>query len=193
VTELYKSGKKLYAAGDYVRAYDEFSKAYEITGDPALLWNRAQALRHAGGRRAEAIGLFEQLLKTDISEDRKAAVRVDLEELRGPARSADEKANKTLAGESFEKARELYKNEKYAQAYDEFTRAWELTGDRAYLFNRAQSRRLEGGRRTEAIALYEQLLNTDISDEQKKAVRAYIDELRGVAKAAEAGSGASPV
>ena len=54
--DLFRKGAgRSSSAEEYGRAYDEFTKAYEVSGDPAMLWNRAQSLRLLGGRRAETI------------------------------------------------------------------------------------------------------------------------------------------
>jgi tetratricopeptide (TPR) repeat protein len=181
VYSLFRTGRELYDAGSYARAYDEFSKAYEITNDPALLWNRAQSLRLLGGRRAETIALYEQVLTSEVPEETKIAARVDLAELRGPGRSADANANFKAVGELHKKGQEHYAAEEYALAYDEFTKAHEITGDPALLWNRAQSLRLLGGRRAETIALYEQVITQDIPDDKKTAAREFLDDLRGPA------------
>lgn len=49
--------------GDFVLAAEAFQRAYEITGDPALLFGRAQALRRAGSCAA-AIEVFEEFIAT---------------------------------------------------------------------------------------------------------------------------------
>lgn len=49
--------------GDFVLAAEAFQRAYEITGDPALLFGRAQALRRAGSCAA-AVDVFEEFIAT---------------------------------------------------------------------------------------------------------------------------------
>ena len=57
--------------GDFSQAYDEFTRSYELTERPTLLFSRAQAMRRIGGRREEAIGLFQQYL--DSGDTKRAA------------------------------------------------------------------------------------------------------------------------
>jgi tetratricopeptide (TPR) repeat protein len=189
VLDLHQKGAALYAKEDYARAYDEFSKAYEITRDAAMLWNRAQALRFLGGRRAEAIALYEQFVVADVPEDQKVAARKDINDLRGPGKAGDEAASKSAADALFQEGRKLYMEEHYALAYDAFSKAYEISGDPALLFNRAQAMRLRGGRRAEAITLFEQFLATNISEDDKKAGRAFLADLRGPGKAQAGGPG----
>jgi tetratricopeptide (TPR) repeat protein len=177
--DLYQKGRELYVAEEYGRAYDEFTKAYEVSQDPAFLWNRAQALRLLGGRRAETINLYEQFITKDVAEDKKKAAIREIAELKGPGRTSDEKANLSVADQLFNKGREHYLAEEYAQAYDEFSKAHEITGDPALLFNRAQALRLLGGRRDQAIALFEQFIASNVSEDSRKAARALLEELKG--------------
>jgi tetratricopeptide (TPR) repeat protein len=179
VQELYRKGATFFRAEEYARAYDEFTKAYEITRDLALLWNRAQALRLLGGRRAETIALLEQFIAADVPEDRKKAAASDIAELRGPGKGNDERANLSAADILYNKGRAHFIAEEYAQAYDEFSEAHEITGDPALLYNRAQALRLLGGRRTEAVALFEQFIAANVSEDMKKAARAHLEDLRG--------------
>jgi tetratricopeptide (TPR) repeat protein len=186
VMDLFKKGQELYMAGDYARAYDEFSKAHEITGDPALLWNRAQALRLLGGRRSETIALYEQVLVAQgIPEDNKVAARLEIVELRGPGRSKDDAKDTTAIDALFKKGQELYQDEQYARAYDEFTKAYEVSGQAEMLWNRAQAMRLAGGRRAEAVALYEQVLTSNVPEEKKISARAHIADLKPRERVAE--------
>jgi tetratricopeptide (TPR) repeat protein len=190
VNAHFRAGRERYGAEEYALAYDEFSKAHEITGDPALLWNRAQALRLVGGRRSEAIALYEQVLVApEIPEDNKAAARTDIAELRGAGKTGDEKADGKAVDEQFAKGRQLFADEQYAQAYDAFSKAYEVSGDPGMLYNRAQALRLLGGRRAEAIALYEQVVAANVPEESKKSARAHLADLRGAARGAGGGAG----
>ena len=58
-------GAAFYEKGDYAHAYDEFTIAGELTDRPEMLFSRAQALRRLGGRRDEAIALYQAYLATD--------------------------------------------------------------------------------------------------------------------------------
>jgi tetratricopeptide (TPR) repeat protein len=188
---LYTKAAELYRGERYARAYDEFTKAYEATKDPAMLWDRAQALRLAGGRRAETIALYEQCLAAQIPDQQKVTARREIAELRGPGKTGDEVKDNEAVDALFKKAQELYQAESYARAYDEFSKAYEIGHDPAFLWNRAQSLRLAGGRRTEAMALYQQFIASDVPDEAKVSARVQLEGLRGPARpGALAGSGA---
>lgn len=52
---------RAFREGDFVLAAEAFQRAFDITGDPALLFGRAQALRRAGSCAA-AIEVFEQFI-----------------------------------------------------------------------------------------------------------------------------------
>ncbi|HJP87977.1 MAG TPA: peptidoglycan-binding protein [Candidatus Limnocylindrales bacterium] len=185
--ELYEAGRKLFLDGEYGRAYDEFSKGWDITHDPALLWNRAMSMRVMGGQRSQAIALFEQVLTADLSEETKAAARKEIEELKGPKPTGDEKKDASTSDEFFKDAKAAFNSEDYAAAYDGFTRAWQVTYADELVWDRAQALRLLGGRREEAIKLYQLVLASDLPEQLRKAARVYIAELKGPGKAGKGG------
>jgi tetratricopeptide (TPR) repeat protein len=154
---IYDIGAKYYEAGAYARAYDEFSRSFEMVGRPGIQFSMAQALRRLGGRREEAIELYQAYLdrgETKRAEDCKKFIA----ELSTPASTGDLEVD-TKAGKAiFDKGARLYEARDYAHAYDEFTRSYELTGRPALLFTRAQALRRLGGRREEALALYREYL-----------------------------------
>jgi peptidoglycan hydrolase-like protein with peptidoglycan-binding domain len=154
---LFVKGAALFDAGDFAHAYDELTKAYELAPRSGLLFSRAQALRRLGGRRAEAIALYEEYLdEPDIT--RKADAENALAELRGPAKTGDEEIDNAAAKAIFMKASADFEAGRYGHAYDELTKAYGLSPRSALVFSRAQALRKLGGRRDEAIALYEQYL-----------------------------------
>ena len=183
VDEIFETGRKLFNDNDFGRAYDEFTKAWDINHDPALLWNRAVAIRAMGGHRAQAIALYEQVLTVDVPEDKKAAAKQELKELRGPSPSGDAKKDETAEAEIFKDAQAAYEAEDWAAAYDGFTKAWQVTHSAEMVWNRAQALRLLGGRREEAIKLYQSVLTMAVPEETKKAARIFIAELKGPGKA----------
>ncbi len=82
---------ELIRAGDYVGAAAAFERQYEETGDPALLFGQAQALRRAGDCRT-AITVFERFVATDppaadveAANDAIAACREILDDAEAPA------------------------------------------------------------------------------------------------------------
>jgi tetratricopeptide (TPR) repeat protein len=75
---------KAYAAGKYGQAYDLWTAAYGLKALPQLLFNRAQALRHLGGRNEVALSLYSQYVAADPSgsrvDDAREAMRLMREE-----------------------------------------------------------------------------------------------------------------
>ena len=82
------TGAKLYEQGDFAHAYDEFTKAWELTQRPGLLFSRAQALRRLGGRREEAIALYEAYIALGDGE-RDAEANQYIAELATPESTGD--------------------------------------------------------------------------------------------------------
>ena len=153
---VFQHGAALYERGDYAHAYDEFTRAGEVSGRPSLLFSRAQALRRMGGRREEAIALYEQYVAS--GGDRAAEAKAAIAELRAPTATGDQAVDSAAGKAIFQHGAALYDRGDYAHAYDEFTRAGELTPRASLLFSRAQALRRLGGREDEAKALYEQYL-----------------------------------
>ena len=182
VKKLFGRGAQEFSAGRYAHAYDFFTRAYEIMPRAGLVFSRAQSLRKLGGRREEAIALYEQYLAMPDGE-RKADAAAILVELRGPAATGDEATDKTATMALFNKGSAHFSAGEYAHAYDEFTKAYNVMPRAGLVFSRAQSLRKLGGRREEAIALYEQYLA--MPDGERKADAAFwLNELRN--------SGAAP-
>ena len=169
-------GVALYAANDYAHAYDEFSKAWEIESRPGLVFSRAQCLRRLGARRDEAIALYRQYLETGDTGRVDDATRF-IAELQGPGASGDADVDNANARTAFNRGAELYASGDYAHAYDEFTKAGEIEDKPGIVFSRAQALRRLGGRREEAIALFEQYLASGDPTRADDA-RRHLDELR---------------
>ena len=166
----------MYTARDFAHAYDEFTKSWELSHRPELLFNRAQALRMLGGRDPEAISIYEQYVSSD-GGSRKDEARQHIKDLRAPASTGVEAIDDAAARAIFEKAAVLYGKGDFAHAYDEFTRSWELSHRPELLFNRAQALRRLGGRRDEAITLYEQYIAAGTGGRLEEASQ-HIKELR---------------
>ena len=82
--KLFMKGAAEYEKGQFGHAYDSFTQAYEISPRSGLVFSRAQALRKLGGRRDDAIPLYEQYLAIpDIT--RKQDAESALAELRPSA------------------------------------------------------------------------------------------------------------
>ena len=172
---LFHKGAALYKAGDYAHAYDEFTKADEVAPRPSLKFNRAQCLRKLGGRREEAIALYEEYLATGDGK-RAAEAEQHLAELRGPAPTGIEEVDNAAANALFHKGVAHYKAGRYAHAYDEITKAQELSPKPSIFFTRAQCLRKLGGRRKEAIKLYGEYLASGQTTRKNEATF-YMNEL----------------
>jgi tetratricopeptide (TPR) repeat protein len=155
--KLFALGGKSFERGKYGHAYAFFTRAGELADRPGIVFSRAQALRRLGGRREEAIALYEQYLATGHGT-RDADANAALKELKTPDKTGDDTVDTATAKGIFNKGGALFEAHDYAHAYDEFTKAGELADRPGIIFSRAQSLRRLGGRREEAIALYEQYL-----------------------------------
>ncbi|MEZ4269454.1 MAG: peptidoglycan-binding domain-containing protein [Myxococcota bacterium] len=174
--KLFDRGARAYDRGQFAHAYDFFTSADEHVHRPGLTFSRAQCLRKLGGRRPEAIALYEQYL-AEGGGDRAADAQAALVELRGPGRTGNEAVDTTAARACFDRGAALYDAGQYAHAYDEFTKGDEASHRPGFTFSRAQSLRRLGGRREEAIALYEQYLSEGDGTRNADAMIA-LEELR---------------
>jgi tetratricopeptide (TPR) repeat protein len=154
----FKKGAALYERGDYAHAADRFAMSSELADRPALIFSRAQALRKLGGRREEAMALYEQYLATE-NPTRKADAESALAELR-TSPSGDGDADLATGKKHFTKGAAYYAQREFGHAHDQFTMAGEYADRPGVIFSRAQALRRLGGREDEAIALYEQYLAT---------------------------------
>jgi len=100
---------------------------------------------------------YEEYLK-EPDATRKKDAEENLAELRGPAKTGEEEVDNAAAKAIFLKGAAHYEAGRYGHAYDEFTKAYGLSPKSALVFSRAQALRKLGGRRDEAIALYEEYL-----------------------------------
>ena len=178
--KLFNLGGAAYERRRYGHAYGFFTRAYELAPRPGLLFSRAQALRRLGGRRKEAIALYEAYLETGHGV-RDADATAALAELRTPANTGNEAADEATARAIFNKGGALYEAGDYAHAADEFERAAEMSGRPGVIFSEAQALKRLGGRREDAIALYEQYLATGHGVRDADANKA-LAELRTPAK-----------
>jgi tetratricopeptide (TPR) repeat protein len=78
--EHYRQGTAAYNLGRYRDAAQEYERAYELTLDPALLFNVAQAYRLAGERQ-KAVLTYRSYLRTAPEGDRRAIAEAKLKEL----------------------------------------------------------------------------------------------------------------
>ena len=173
---LFERGATFYEAGDFAHAYDEFTKAGEVAPRPGITFSRAQALRRLGGRREETIALYEEYLASGHGK-RDAEAQQHISEQRGPGQTDVEEVDNAAAKAIFDRGARFYEAGDYAHAYDEFTKAGEVVSRPGIVFSRAQALRKLGGRRDEAIALYEEYLLTGHGKRDDEA-RRHIAELR---------------
>ena len=174
--KLFNLGGTAFERRKFGHAYAFFTRAGELTDRPGILFSRAQSLRRLGGRREEAIALYEQYLARG-GGTRDADAEAALLELKTPEATGDETVDTATAKTIFNQGGALFEAGDYAHAYDEFTKAGELADRPGIVFSRAQSLRRLGGRREEAIALYEQYLATGGGTRDADA-RAALAELR---------------
>ncbi len=172
----FERGAAMYDAHDFGHAYDQFTKAWELSHRPGILFSRAQALRRLGGRDPEAISLYEQYLSSG-GATRIEETQQHIKDLRGPAATGIEEVDDAAARAIFEKGAVFYTKGDFAHAYDEFTRSWELAHRPGIQFSRAQALRRLGGRRDEAISLYEAYIASGAAGRQEEAAQ-HIKELR---------------
>ena len=173
---IFGKGATYYERGDFAHAYDEFSRAWDLTQRPQLQFSMAQALRRLGGRREEAIDLYQAYI--DSGETARAAeAQTFINELQTPTKTGDIEKDTATGKGIFEKGARYYERGDFAHAYDEFSRSYELTQRAPLQFSRAQALRRLGGRTSEAIDLYQDYID---SGETNRAAQAqqYIDQLR---------------
>ena len=77
-----RKGTAAYNLGRYIEAGQEYEKAYELTLDPALLFNVAQAYR-LGGDNKKAVTAYRSYLRTAPTGDRRALAEAKVRELEG--------------------------------------------------------------------------------------------------------------
>jgi tetratricopeptide (TPR) repeat protein len=177
--KLFALGAAAYSRGDFAAAYDFFTRTSTLADRPGVLFSRAQALRRLGGRRAEAIALYEAYLATDAPGRAKDAESA-LADLRTPERTGDADKDADTARKIFAHGAKLYEQGDFAHAYDEFTRAGEVVDRPGIVFSRAQALRRLGAHGAEAVALYEEYLASTDPGRRKDAEDA-IAEIQGPA------------
>ena len=172
----FESGELEYHGGHFALAYDHYAKAYEYDPRPGLLYDMAQALRRLGGRRMEAIALYQRYLATgDTEASDKAQAYVD--ELTTPESVGVKDIDSLAAQALFAKGEEAFKSGDYAHAYDFYGQAYELDPRADLVFDQAQALKLLGGRLKETIALFERYLRLEGATATERAQK-ILDELR---------------
>jgi tetratricopeptide (TPR) repeat protein len=174
-TKYYEAAAVHYKAGHFGRAADFFEMASEWSVAPELVFNRAQALRQLGGRRKEAMALYEQFI-AQVGDADSALARRLLGELRGPGKTGNADADPKAANDLYERAAAAYEKGRYGEALDLFEAAGEVEDAPELLFNRAQALRLLGGRRKDAMALYAAFI-AKVGEQDSELARRLLAEL----------------
>jgi tetratricopeptide (TPR) repeat protein len=68
--ELFDEGQHAYDANDYARAIDRWESSYQLSKEPGLLFNIAQAYRRAGNC-TQALSSYRQFVTADPTSDRR--------------------------------------------------------------------------------------------------------------------------
>ena len=174
--KLFALGGRSYERGKYGHAYAFFTRAGELADRPGITFSRAQALRRLGGRREEAIALYEQYLATGHGV-RDADANAALKELKTPDKTGDKTTDDATARASSTRAERSTRPATTPTPTTSSARRASSPTARASSSPRAQALRRLGGRREEAIALYEQYLAR--GDGARKAdAEAALKELR---------------
>jgi tetratricopeptide (TPR) repeat protein len=90
--ELYDEGQRAYDAGDYARAVDRWEASYQLSMEPGLLFNVAQAYRRAGNC-TRALSSYRQFVTSDPTSDRRALADELVRELEPKCGSPPQQAN----------------------------------------------------------------------------------------------------
>ena len=78
--EHYEKGQRAYDVGKYADAIDEYAKVYEIGGNPAMLFNIAQAYR-LNNQPGEAVRFYKRFLQRAPNAPNRADVEQKIAEL----------------------------------------------------------------------------------------------------------------
>jgi tetratricopeptide (TPR) repeat protein len=84
----FEQAKRAYNVGRWLEAADGFEKAYRLSGDPVLLYDRAQALRRAG-RLEEALATYRAFVRERPDAPNRADVESKIEALERSVRARE--------------------------------------------------------------------------------------------------------
>lgn len=163
---------------EYREAIVDWKDAYRLSSDPVFLLRLAESDR-AIGDCAEAQQMYQQYLDKKPGAPDAEPVKVRL---------AEAKTCQTRAGGNGDAIRSHYQSgvthyelSEYEPAIKDFKEAYRLSNDPAYLFNIAQSYRLQR-KCTDAMQFYQRYLSAAGDIPNKDKVQARIDEMRACAK-----------
>jgi hypothetical protein len=84
----FEEAKRAYNLSHWDEAADGFAKAYRLSGDPVLLYDRAQALRRAG-RLEDAVATYRAYLRERPDAPNRAAVEAKIDTLEQSVRARE--------------------------------------------------------------------------------------------------------
>jgi peptidoglycan hydrolase-like protein with peptidoglycan-binding domain len=176
--KVFTLGSGAYRRKDYAHAFDYFRRAGELDDEPDIVFNQAQSLRMLGGRRKEAIALYEQYVQRGSNGPRLVDALDFIGELSGPSSTGDAAKDAEIAKALHEKAIETAYGGDYRHALDYFEQASQLHDRQETTFDMALMLKAMGGRREEAIAMFQRFLQGPKTGGQLKKVFKALDELQ---------------
>jgi tetratricopeptide (TPR) repeat protein len=177
--KVFALGAAAYKRKDYAHAFDYFRRAGELSDEPDIVFNQAQSLRMLGGRRKEAIALYEQYVQRGSNGPRLVDALDFIGELSGPSSTGDAAKDAEIAKALHEKGLETVYSGDYRHALDYFEQASQLHDRPETTFNMALTLKAMGGRREEAIAMLRRFLEgRKMTGGQLQKVLKMLDELQ---------------
>jgi tetratricopeptide (TPR) repeat protein len=156
--KVFALGAGAYKRKDYAHAFDYFRRSGELSDEPDIIFNQAQSLRMLGGRRKEAIALYEEYVQRGSNGPRLVDALDFIGELSGPSSTGDAAKDAEIAKALHEKAMETAFGGDVRHALDYFEQASQLHDRPETTFDMAVMLRAMGGRREEAIAMIRRFL-----------------------------------
>ena len=176
--KVFSLGVGAYRRKDYAHAFDYFQRAAELSDEPDILFNQAQALRMLGGRRKEAIALYEAYVQRGSKGERLVEALDFIGDLSGPSKTGDADKDAAMAKALHEKGKETAYGGDYRHALDYFEQASQLADSPATTFDMGLMLYAMGGRREEAIAMLHRFLKGPKTGGQLQKVFNMLDELQ---------------
>ncbi len=177
--KVFTLGAGAYKRKDYAHAFDYFRRAGELADEPDIVFNQAQSLRMLGGRRKEAIALYEQYVQRGTKGQRLVDALDFIGELSGPSSTGDPAKDAEMAKALHEKGMETAFGGDSRHALDYFEQASQLHETQATTFDMALMMKSIGGRREEAIALLQHYIQgRPITGGQMQKAFRLLDELQ---------------
>jgi tetratricopeptide (TPR) repeat protein len=163
---------------EYKEAVVDWKEAYRLSQDPVILVRLAEAQR-AMGDCGEAGLMYQQYLDKRKDAPDAAQVKAKLDETRTCQNRAG--SNVEAVRRHYQSGVTHYELSEYDAAVKDFKEAYRLSNDPAYLFNIAQSYRLQR-KCADAMQFYQRYLNNAGDIPNKDKVQARVDEMRACAK-----------